>query len=53
MSLLSTIGHLAQEFRAARVRYLTEREIGALPFDMQKDIGWPPADNEPKARLVH
>ena len=47
MSLLSAIGHLAHEFKAARSRYMTEREIGALPFDVQKDIGWPPAGDAP------
>ncbi|MGF7005004.1 hypothetical protein [Aminobacter sp. BE322] len=41
MSILSTIGHLATEFNAARARYLTERSIRSLPLELQKDIGWP------------
>ena len=45
MSLFSAIGHLAHEYKAARTRYLTEREIGSLPFEIQKDIGWPPSSN--------
>lgn len=41
MSILSTIGRLAAEYNEARVRYLTERSIQALPIELQKDIGWP------------
>lgn len=41
MSLLSAISHIADEFRQTRARYLTEREIGSLPREIQKDIGWP------------
>lgn len=41
MSILSTIGRLATEFSAARARYQTERSIGSLPLELQKDIGWP------------
>ncbi len=47
MSLFSAIGHLAHEYKEARARYLTERQIGSLPFEIQKDIGWPPVDNTP------
>ncbi|WP_269929695.1 hypothetical protein [Aminobacter sp. HY435] len=43
MSILSTIGRLASEFSAARSRYHTERSIRSLPFELQKDIGWPEA----------
>ena len=39
MSILSTISRLAQEYSEARVRYLTERSINALPLELQKDIG--------------
>ncbi|MGE0280985.1 MAG: hypothetical protein AB7P20_10300 [Rhizobiaceae bacterium] len=45
MSLFSAIGHLAHEVKAARARYLTERQLGSLPFEIQKDIGWPPVTN--------
>lgn len=41
MSILSTLGRLATEFSAARTRYQTERSIRSLPFELQKDIGWP------------
>lgn len=41
MSILSTIGRIATEFNAARTRYQTERQIRSLPFELQKDIGWP------------
>lgn len=41
MSLFSAIGHIAQDYMEARSRYLTERQLGELPFEIQKDIGWP------------
>lgn len=41
MSILSTLNHLAAEYRAARTRYLTERAILSLPTELQKDIGYP------------
>ena len=34
---------IAAEFSAARARYQTERTIRSLPFELQKDIGWPDA----------
>lgn len=43
MSILSMIGRIANEFGAARARYRTERSIRDLPFELQKDIGWPGA----------
>ena len=43
MSILSTISRLAHEYSEARARYLTERSISALPIELQKDIGWPGA----------
>jgi hypothetical protein len=44
MSILSTLSRIAHEYHDARVRYLTEREVSALPPEIQKDIGWPAAD---------
>jgi len=41
MSILSTISRFASEYRDARARYLTERSVRSLPFEIQKDIGWP------------
>jgi len=41
MSILSAISHLAEEYSRARTRYQTERLLRALPFEVQKDIGWP------------
>lgn len=43
MSVFSALGRLAAEYTEARSRYLTERQIHALPFELQKDIGWPDA----------
>lgn len=51
MSIFSTIGRIAAEFSAARARYLTERQILALPAELRKDIGWPDtAQREPRRR---
>ena len=44
-SILSTIGRIATEYSAARARYRTERAIHSLPIELQKDIGWPEADD--------
>jgi len=41
MSILSSIGRFAAEYRAARARSHTERSIRALPAEIRKDIGWP------------
>jgi hypothetical protein len=41
MSILSSIGRIAAEFKTARVRHQTERTIRSLPPELQKDIGWP------------
>ena len=43
MSVISALSHLAHEYRAARSRYLTERQVRSLPLEIQKDIGWPDA----------
>jgi hypothetical protein len=43
MSILSTLSRIAHQYHDARARYLTERQINALPFEVQKDIGWPDA----------
>jgi hypothetical protein len=41
MSILSSIGRIATEYSAARVRYRTERALRSLPIELRKDIGWP------------
>jgi hypothetical protein len=41
MSVLSSIGRIATRYSLARTRYRTERELLSLPFEVQKDIGWP------------
>ncbi|MGB3415880.1 MAG: hypothetical protein WBA36_04345 [Mesorhizobium sp.] len=41
MSVLSSIGRIAARYSLARSRYRTERELLSLPFEVQKDIGWP------------
>lgn len=43
MSVISALSQLATEYRAARSRYLTERQVRSLPIEIQKDIGWPDA----------
>ena len=43
MSILSSIGRIATEFKSARARYQTERAVRSLPLELQKDIGWPQA----------
>jgi hypothetical protein len=43
MSILSSIGRIAAEFKAARARHQTERTVRSLPIELQKDIGWPDA----------
>jgi hypothetical protein len=54
MSILSTIGRYAAEYRAARARYLTERQVRSLPTEIQKDIGWPDAyATTPRAPRFH
>ncbi len=41
MSILSSIGRIATEFKTARARHHTARVIRSLPPELQKDIGWP------------
>jgi hypothetical protein len=43
MSAFSAIGRFAHDYRVARERYLTERQVESLPLEIQKDIGWPDA----------
>jgi hypothetical protein len=50
MSILSTISRLAHDYSEARARYLTERSISALPIELQKDIGWPDAQESRRGR---
>jgi hypothetical protein len=50
MSLVSAFGHLANRFQRARQYYVTERQIRALPFEIQKDIGWPQVDDATPVR---
>ncbi|MBX3597343.1 MAG: hypothetical protein KF874_07215 [Rhizobiaceae bacterium] len=45
MSILSTISYLAGEYSRARTRYQTERALRSLPFEVQKDIGWPQSED--------
>lgn len=52
MSILSTLNRIAHEYHDARVRYLTERQINALPFEVQKDIGWPDANDNHRPTVI-
>lgn len=45
MTIFQTLERAAKSYRAARRRFITERQLQALPFDIQKDIGWPPIDH--------
>lgn len=51
MTIFSAISHLAEEYSRARTRYQTERLLRSLPFEVQKDIGWPQTDDT--RRVVH
>jgi hypothetical protein len=50
MSVFSQIARLAAEYSEARARYLTERQVRALPTEIQKDIGWPDVYERPRPR---
>ena len=52
MSVMSALSHLATEYRAARRRYLTERQVRSLPIESQKDIGWPDAHESRSVRNI-
>lgn len=43
MTILSTLSRIASAYRRAQRRYVTERQIEAMPYELQKDIGWPSA----------
>ena len=53
MSILHTLGRLASQYRAHRLRLSTYAEIANLPPEIRKDIGWPVADGEGPRRTVH
>ena len=41
MSVLSSIGRLANRYAAARARQRSERILLSLPSELRKDIGFP------------
>ncbi|MDX8457730.1 hypothetical protein [Mesorhizobium humile] len=41
MSVLSSIGRLANRYAAARARHRSERILLSLPAELRKDIGFP------------
>lgn len=53
MSVISAFRLFVREYSDARSRYLTARQIGALPFEVQKDIGWPPVETKNSAGAGH
>ncbi|MCO5065530.1 MAG: hypothetical protein M9924_14110 [Rhizobiaceae bacterium] len=53
MSIFGAISHLAHEYSRARTRYQTERLLRALPFEVQKDIGWPQVEDARRATRIH
>ena len=50
MSVFSSIGRYAADYRARRRRLQTYLQISALPREIQKDIGWPDAFTGAPAR---
>lgn len=56
MTIFSAISHLAEQYNRARTRYQTERLLRSLPFEVQKDIGWPQVEDvrrPARTRAVH
>lgn len=51
MTILSTIERLASAYRQHRIAARTRRMIGALPEEVQKDIGWPEGREFRRGRL--
>ena len=51
MSFLSMISRLAAERRTRRRRLRTYMQISNLPWEIQKDIGWPDAIERPSLLL--
>lgn len=45
MSIYSMISNFATEWRVAREDAHTRRIVASLPIEIQKDIGWPDAQN--------
>lgn len=45
MGILSAFSYIAGEYNRTRTRYQTERLLRSLPFEVQKDIGWPQVDD--------
>ncbi|WFP65420.1 MULTISPECIES: hypothetical protein [unclassified Mesorhizobium] len=41
MSILSSIGRIANRYATARARYRSERILLSLPDELRKDIGFP------------
>ncbi len=41
MSIMTNVRAFARTWRHWRLAVRTERSVGALPFDIRKDIGWP------------
>jgi len=46
MLILSSIGRIATQFARNRALRRSERELRALPLEVQKDIGWPQLGDE-------
>jgi hypothetical protein len=55
MSILSSVGRIANRYSAARARYRSERALLSLPIELRKDIGWPEivvdAQNRPRIAI--
>ncbi|MGF7005010.1 hypothetical protein [Aminobacter sp. BE322] len=50
MSIMSTIGRYGAAIRKARRDAQIVRSLNQLPPEVQKDIGWPALEGEPRRR---
>lgn len=53
MPIIDTLSRIARAFRARRRRAATLSHLSSLPLDIQKDIGWPDAQERRPARRKH
>ena len=52
MSVLSSIGRLANRYAAARARHSGERILLSPPAELRKDIGFPEIFQTPESRCT-
>ena len=52
MSIAAYFEQVVAEYVSARKRYQTERQVRALPREIQKDIGWPDTQERNLSRRI-